>query len=217
MQLFIADIVYTIEEPKGDYVSEKEAQWIKSALQGDGYAFGFLVDHYQRPVFSLCYRMLGNNHDAEDAAQESFIKAYHHLKKYDPNRPFATWLLSITAHHCIDTLRKKRLPTVSIEALPAEIIPDRFAHSPEQVFHQAEWESRVKNLLMGLKPLDRAAVALRYWHECSEVEIAETLNLSVSAVKSRLYRSRQALAKSWLESENKTVPKERKPYESPAL
>lgn len=198
-------------------MSEKETLWIKSALQGDEHAFGLLVEHYQRPVFSLCYRMLGNPQDAEDAAQESFIKAYHHIKKYDPNRPFATWLLSITAHHCIDALRKKRLPTVSMEALPAEIIPDRYAPSPEQVFHQAEWELQVKNLLLALKPLDRAAIVLRYWHACSEVEIAETLNLSVSAVKSRLYRSRQNLAKSWLELDNNSPLKERKPYESPAL
>ncbi len=198
-------------------MSEKETLWIKSAIQGDEQSFGFLVDHYQKPVFSLCYRMLGNYHDAEDAAQESFIKAYQNLKKYDTIRPFGTWLLSITAHHCIDCLRKRRLPTVSIEALPAEIVPDKGVPSPELVFRQAEWDLRVKELMMSLKPLDRAAVALRYWHECSEVEIAEALNLSVSAVKSRLYRSRQTLAKSWLEMEKNSTSKERRPYESPAI
>ena len=198
-------------------MSEKETLWIKRAVQGDEHAFGFLVDQYQKPVFSLCYRMLGNYNDAEDAAQESFIKAYHNIKKYDPNRPFGTWLLSITAHHCIDCLRKRRLPTISIEALPAEIIPDKRVPSPELTFRQAEWDSRLKNLMMDLKPLDRAAVILRYWHECSEIEIAETLNLTVSAVKSRLYRSRQNLAKSWLEMEKDSMLKERRPYESPAV
>lgn len=198
-------------------MSENEALWIRSAVQGDEQAFGFLVDHYQKPVFSLCYRMLGNTHDAEDASQESFIKAYRNLKKYDRNRPFGTWLLSITAHHCIDCLRKRRLPEVSIEALPAEIIPDKRAPSPELTVRQAEWDSRVQNLMLDLNPLDRAAVILRYWHECSEVEIAESLNLTVSAVKSRLYRSRQTVAKSWLEMEKDSIPQERRPHESPAI
>ncbi len=198
-------------------MSGKETHWIKSAVQGDEHAFGFLVEKYQKPVFSLCYRMLGNYNDAEDAAQESFVKAYRNIKKYDTNRPFGTWLLSITAHHCIDYLRKRRLPTVSIEALPAEIIPDKHVLSPELTFRQAERDSQVKNLMVGLKPLDRAAVILRYWHECSEIEIAESLNLSVSAVKSRLYRSRQTLAKSWLAMEKESMPKERRPYESPAI
>ena len=198
-------------------MSENEALWIRQAIQGDDDAFGFLVDHYQRPVYSLCYRMLGNSKDAEDAAQESFIRAYYHLKKYDPSRSFATWLLSIASHYCIDQVRKRQLPTVSMDALPSEIIPDRNIPNPEMELHRAERESMVLNLIMSLNPLDRAAMVLRYWHQCSEVEIAETLNLTVSAVKSRLYRSRQAFAESWLAMENETALGQRRPYESPAL
>ena len=198
-------------------MSENQALWIKKAVKGDDHAFGFLVDHYQKPVHSLCYRMLGNSHDAEDAAQESFIRAYLYLNKYDPNRPFATWLLSIAAHYCIDRIRKRRLPTVSIEALPAEIIPDRNIPTPESKSRQSERETMIQNLLMSRKPIDRAAVVLRYWYECTEVEIAETLNLTVSAVKSRLYRSRKTLAQTWLGMEEEAVPRERSPYESPAL
>jgi len=198
-------------------VSENEALWIKKAFQGDEHAFGFLIDHYQKPVYSLCYRMLGNSRDAEDAAQESFIRAYLHLKKYDPNRPFATWLLSIAAHYCIDQVRKRRLETVSIESLPSEVIEDRNIPYPEAKLRQTERDTLVQNLIMGLKPIDRAAVVLRYWHDCSEVEIANTLNLTVSAVKSRLYRSRQALAKSWLDMEKEPIPNKRRAHESPAL
>lgn len=198
-------------------MSENEALWVKKALQGDEHAFGFLVDHYQRPVFSLCYRMLGNSNDAEDAAQESFIRAYLNLKNYDINRPFATWLLSIAAHYCIDQIRKRHLLTVSVDSLPAEIIEDPSFPCPETKFRLSEREALVQNLIMELNPIDRAAVVLQYWHDCSEVEIANTLNLTVSAVKSRLYRSRQALAKSWLEMEKESIPKERRPYESPAL
>lgn len=198
-------------------MSENEAIWIKKALQGDESAFGSLIDYYQKPVYSLCYRMLENSNDAEDAAQESFIRAYLNLKKYDTSRPFATWLLSISAHYCIDQIRKKRLQTVSVESLPAEIIEDRKIPNPETKIRQTERDTLVQSLIMGLKPLDRAVVVLRYWHNCTEVEIADSLNLSVSAVKSRLYRSRQALAKSWFTMEKDNLSSERRPYESPAL
>jgi RNA polymerase sigma-70 factor (ECF subfamily) len=191
--------------------------WIKKAIHGDENAFACLVDRYQKPVYSLCYRMLGNSKDAEDAAQENFIRAYLHLKKYDPDRPFATWLLAIASHYCIDRIRKKQLPLVSIEAIPDEIVPDRKAPDPESKLKETEREFMVQSLLTKLNPLDRSAIVLRYWHQCSEVEIAETLNLSVSAVKSRLYRSRQALAELYIASARETLPKERRPDESPAF
>jgi RNA polymerase sigma-70 factor (ECF subfamily) len=75
----------------------------------------------------------------------------------------------------------------------------------------------IQDLLKELKPTDRAAIVLRYWHQASEVEIAETLNLSVSAVKSRLFRARQALAKSYMAAESPLTVSERRPDESPAL
>lgn len=194
----------------------EEAQWIEKALQGDDHAFGILVENYQRPVFSLCYRMLGNAKDAEDAAQESFIRAYRHLKKYDPSRSFATWLLSIASHYCIDRMRKRRLATVSMESLPAEIIPDQKAPNPEKELRLNEREALIQYLLQDLKPIDRAAVILRYWYEYSEEEIADTLDLTVSAVKSRLYRSRKSLANAWLSVEKSTIT-ERRQHESPAF
>jgi RNA polymerase sigma-70 factor (ECF subfamily) len=197
-------------------VEEKEALWIKKALQGDDTSFGFLVELYQKPVFSLCYRMLGNSNDAEDAAQESFIRAYQNLKKYDPNRSFATWLLSIAAHYCIDRIRKKYVPTVSTDVIPTEIIADQHAPNPELEFRMQEKQAVVQKLLKDLSPTDRAAIVLRYWHEYSEVEIAETLDLSVSAVKSRLYRSRQALAKTWIAAQKSANVNKRSPHESPA-
>lgn len=195
----------------------QEALWITKALDGDDSAFGQLVEQYQRPVFSLCYRMLGNSNAAEDAAQESFLRAYTHLKRYDPKRSFATWLLSIASHYCIDQMRKRRLDTVSTDALPAEIIADHNAPNPEREFRSREKEAMIQKLLNDLKPTDRAAIILRYWHQYSEVEIAESLNLSVGAVKSRLFRARQALANG-MTSEEATLPvRERRPDESPAL
>lgn len=201
----------------GDTVCEQEALWIEAARKGDDVAFGRLVESYQKPVFSLCYRMLGNSKDAEDAAQEAFIRAYRHLKRYDPNRSFATWLLSIASHYCIDRMRKRQLPTVSTDSLPEDIVPDRNIPDPERAYRSQEKEMVVQNLLNKLKPTDRAAIILRYWHEYSEIEIAEALNLSVSAVKSRLFRSRQALAELWTSAEATSFISERKPHESPTF
>ena len=198
-------------------MTEQETLWIEQARQGDDHAFGCLVESYQRPVFSLCYRMLGNSRDAEDAAQESFIRAYRYLNKYDPTRSFATWLLSIASHYCIDRMRKRRLQTVSTDVLPPEVVPDRNAPNPEKVFRDEEKELAIQRLLNDLKPTDRAAIILRYWHEYSEKEIAEALDITVSAVKSRLYRSRQSLADTWIEHEQSTPVRERRPYESPAF
>jgi RNA polymerase sigma-70 factor (ECF subfamily) len=198
-------------------LTDNEALWIEQALEGDKDAFGLLVNAYQKPVFSLCYRMLGNSRDAEDAAQESFIRAYRKLKRYDPDRPFSTWLLSIAAHYCIDQLRKRRLPSVSTEDLPPEVITDRSSPNPEHQFRKQEKENLVQNLLCELKPTDRAAVILRYWYDSSEVEIAESLNLSVSAVKSRLFRARRSLAESWIKAQQIEPVQERSTHESPAF
>src|SRR3970040_2796550 len=95
----------------------EEGRWITAAQGGDDLAFARLVEHYANPAHNLCYRMLGNSADAEDAAQETFLKAYQKLKSYDPLRPFPTWLLSIGAHPCIDQLRRRRFQLISLEAV----------------------------------------------------------------------------------------------------
>ncbi|MCZ7551277.1 MAG: sigma-70 family RNA polymerase sigma factor [Anaerolineales bacterium] len=101
-----------------------EAEWLVQAQNGDSQAFTAIVETYEKPVFSLCYRMLGNAQDAEDAAQETFVRAYQSLKRYDNSRAFSTWLLSIAAHYCIDQIRKRRIQIVSIEELPVPDLPE---------------------------------------------------------------------------------------------
>lgn len=86
-----------------------DALLVKQTLAGDQQAFGELVQHYERDVFNLAYRMLNNRGEAEDAAQEAFLRAYTNLDRYDRERSFKTWLLSITSNHCIDRLRRRRL------------------------------------------------------------------------------------------------------------
>src|SRR3990170_6652233 len=108
--------------------------WVLQAQQGSDDAFTRLVETYQTPVYNLCYRMLGEPEAAEDAAQETFLRVYQHLHRYDRKRPFATWLLSIAAHYCIDRLRRRKFTFTSFdedEDGRALELPDPAAPSPE--------------------------------------------------------------------------------------
>lgn len=173
-----------------------EQELIQQATTGDIDAFGQLVELYQQPVINLAYRMLGNYQEAEDAAQEAFIRAFSHLQSYDPNRAFKTWLFSIASNHCIDRLRKRRLTYVSIdEPLPPHpsLVSDDHA-DPEKSLLDQERSTYIQSMLDELSPDYRAAVILRYWYDMSYAEIAESLKTTESAIKSRLFRARQSLA-----------------------
>ncbi|MGB9776120.1 MAG: RNA polymerase sigma factor [Anaerolineae bacterium] len=167
-----------------------EVAWIQQAQQGDMDAFARLVQLYQTPVYNLAYRMLGERMEAEDAAQETFLRAFRHLSRYDPARPFRNWLLSITAHYCVDRLRRRR----PLLALDDEIATGGGADPGDAV---VAWEARerIQRFLLRLPAEDRAAVTLRYWYDCSYEEMAQILGTTVSAVKSRLHRARLALAR----------------------
>jgi RNA polymerase sigma-70 factor (ECF subfamily) len=197
----------------------EEMAWVAQAQQGSDEAFTKLVEAYQTHVYNLCYRMLGEPESAEDAAQETFLRAYQHLHRYDQKRPFATWLLSIAAHYCIDRLRRRKFSMISVDQDEEEggiELPDADAPNPESEAVRGEQREQMQHLLKRLDSVDRAAIVLRYWHDCSEAEIAETLNLTVSAVKSRLHRARRELAGLWQEESPRTKH-ERRPHESPAF
>jgi RNA polymerase sigma-70 factor, ECF subfamily len=189
-------------------VQENESIWLARAQKGDADAFSRLIETYQRPVFNLCYRMLNNAGDAEDAAQETFLRAYKAMKNYDQSRPFPTWLLSIAAHYCIDQMRKRRMAVVSMDDLPYLEISDG-APGPETTVSRKEEQQRVRRLLETLNPTDRAAVMMYYWYDFSYDEIGEALSLSLSAVKSRLHRARLAMAQEWIDQQPKPGTVER--------
>lgn len=189
-------------------MNDHEPIWLAQAIKGDQEAFTALVQTYQTPVFNLCYRMLGDPYEAEDAAQETFFRAYQNLKRYDTQRSFSTWLLSIAAHYCIDQIRKRRMKLISLDDEPMMEPPDQ-TPGPEPSFSLQEDQRRVQQLLSQLSPQDRAAVVMLYWYDMSYEEIADSLSLTVSAVKSRLHRARQVLAQGWSDQESKGFLKER--------
>src|SRR5688500_7967303 len=148
-------------------IRDEEAVWIEQARDGDQRAFGLLVQAYQKPVFNLTYRMLGNAQEAEDAAQETFLRAYSSLRQYQPEHKFSTWLFAIANHHCIDRLRKRRVSFVSIEDNPVlenmtgdSILPERQALMREQ-------SAEMQKLLQALEPEYRLPLILRYWEDYS--------------------------------------------------
>lgn len=174
----------------------EEQQLAARAQRGDQNAFAQLVDQFQTPVYNLAYRMLGNANDAEDAAQETFLRAYSQMSKYRPDQKFATWLLSIAAHYCIDRLRRRsRLTWLSLDdqALSDTLPSD--APEPDSELLRDEDQHEVERLLDRLTPSSRLVVVLKYWYDQSVEEIARTTGESVSSVKVKLHRARQAMAR----------------------
>jgi RNA polymerase sigma-70 factor (ECF subfamily) len=174
----------------------EEQVWLDQARQGDKAAFGRLIEAYQTPVYNLAYRMLNNSGEAEEAAQEAFIRAYTRLHTYNPAHKFSTWMLSITSNYCIDLIRKRRALLLSIdEPLPPHpALMSENSKGPEAQLMQGEQQEIVQSLLQELSPDYRQAVVLRYWHELSYEEIAQMMDTTVSAIKSRLFRARRLLA-----------------------
>jgi RNA polymerase sigma-70 factor, ECF subfamily len=205
--------------PRRTAVPEDELQWINQALQGDTLAFSALVEAYERPVYNLCYRMLGNAEDAEDASQETFLRAYRFLKRYDRSRPFSTWMLSIAAHYCFDQMRRRHYTTVSIEDMTLPDLPD-ISPGLETKLSLKEEQKQIQEMLQSLDPQDRAAVIMYYWYDFSYEEICQALSLSLSALKSRLHRARHAMARNWQEQHPDNHPSfkpERMIHETPTV
>jgi RNA polymerase sigma-70 factor (ECF subfamily) len=174
---------------------DQERAWIEQAVRGDQMAFGQLVRAYERPVYNLTYRMLGDSAEAEDAAQETFLRAYNKLATYEPGRKFVNWLLSIASHYCIDVLRRRsRAPQLSLDGpLPPQWLASS-APKPEQIVNKKQEREQVRQVLGTLPPDYRAAVVLRYWYGMSYREIATLMETTESAVKSRLHRARRMMA-----------------------
>lgn len=184
--------------------------WIQNAIDGDQDAFAEIVYSFTDAVYNLCYRMLGDSGEAEDATQEAFLRAYNNLRRYDPQRSFKTWLLSIASNHCIDRIRirKRKMHLMSLdEPLPSGSPLEISSNDPqpEEMTLRREQSRMIQGMLAELAPDYRAAVVLRYWYDYSYTEIALALNTTESAIKSRLFRARQMLSEKY-EEVQQTIP-----------
>lgn len=185
-------------------MENQELVWLEQARHGDRQAFAQLVSVYQGPVFSLAYRMLGNAVEAEDAAQETFVRMYTKLHTYQPERKLSSWVLSIASHYCIDRLRRRHGDWLSLDEEPvAAVLPSR-ALGPEELAQRAEVRDDVQRLVDQLPPAYRVPLILRYWHDLSYTEIADVMGLTVQAVKSRLHRARLQMLEATADGANLT-------------
>jgi RNA polymerase sigma-70 factor, ECF subfamily len=168
-----------------------EARWIEGALAGDHSAFAKIVERYQTQVYNLAYRMLGTQQDAEDAAQEIFIRVYTRLESFDRARRFSTWLMSVGSNFCIDRLRRRRpvLPIDDVVGILSSKEP-----GPEREALRHEEQQEVQRALRRLPDHYRLISILRYWNDLSYDEICAVTGLSESAVKTRLHRARRMIA-----------------------
>ena len=174
--------------------AEQEQLWVLRARRGDREAFGKLVEIYQVPIHNLAYRMLGSTVEAEDATQETFLRAYTRLDTYDPGRKFSSWILSIASHYCVDRLRRRRGNWLSTQEIQAwRWVPDQ-SPKPEAVAIRNDQREAIRCLLDQLPAHYRLVIILRYWHGLSYEEMAEVTDSTKSAIKSRLHRARRTMA-----------------------
>ncbi len=187
--------------PAAEQPDDKEL--VARALKGDESAYGELLERFRRPVFSLIYRMIGDREQAEDLAQESFVKAFNNLDSYNPSYRFSSWLFKIANNHAIDHLRRARLPTVSIHGSPhaanaereeeTRIVLETKDESPEQEFLALQLGSQIEEAIAKLRPEYRTAVILRHVESRPYEEIAEIMEVPIGTVKTFLHRARAEL------------------------
>jgi RNA polymerase sigma-70 factor, ECF subfamily len=189
--------------PALDLANLPDADVVVLAQKGQETAFRELVRRYERPVFSLVYRMVRDRETAEDLAQETFIKVLNHIDRYRPEFKLSSWLFKIANNVAIDHLRKRHVDTISMDGSPhatsaTEIEATSFDVSVAQETPLEELESRelgtaIERAIARLRPEYRSCIMLRHVEGRSYEEIAATLDLPLGTVKTYIHRARHQL------------------------
>ena len=172
-------------------MSEIEKGIIDRCLAGDNGAFGAVVDVYQDRIYGFALRLLKDEAAAEDAAQETFLKAFRALSSYDPSYAFSSWLFRIAHNSCMDVLRTSGR-TVSLDEEDFPDIPDKGPSVSDAVADALDSE-RIEALLSSLPPIYSEALLLRYREDMGPAEIARVTGVAEGTVKARLFRAREML------------------------
>lgn len=189
------DNIAADEEPVSNRAvpqNSSDSALVARAQTGDEPAFEELVRRYRNDVYGLSYHFMRNREEAWDVSQEVFIKAYRSLKRFRGDAGFKTWLLRITANHCKDHFKKRRLATVSMDAMPTA---DMFASTsdPGKHLRNTELGQAIQEALDGLSAKHRLAFVLREFEDMSYKEMAQVMNCSEGTVMSRLHHARKKL------------------------
>lgn len=188
----------------------ENVQWVEKAKKGDSTAFEQLVLIHQNQIYRLCFRMVGNEEDAADMAQEAFLKAWRSLDSFQGDAAFSTWLYRLASNCCLDFLRsQKRRPTVSMTTEDDDGEEQTFdvadsSASPEEELIAKEDRKEIACAMASLDEEQRQILTLRVVNDLSYTEIAEILSLKEGTVKSRLARARENLRKKLLHLRNKS-------------
>ena len=189
--------------PRIDYSEVSDQQVVVFAQEGREDAYRELIKRYERPVFSLIYRMVRDNETAEDLAQETFIKVLNNIDRYRPEFKFSSWLFKIANNITIDHLRRRQLDTISIEGAPDAITAESKrataislasgGESPLQELESKELGAQIEKAIAKLRPEYRACIILRHVEDYSYDEIAEIVKLPLGTVKTYIHRARAEL------------------------
>jgi RNA polymerase sigma-70 factor (ECF subfamily) len=178
-----------------------EARLARLALKGDQNAFSEIVDLYQDKLFHLANRMLNNRHEAEDVVQDTFLRVYKNLDRYDVSMKFSTWIYRIATNLCIDRLRKRK-PGFSLDAESSDhdgldgysMLPND-DRTPESETLLSETRQTIRSAIDTLPPKYKSVMVLRYLEDLSLQEVGDVLNMPVTTVKTRVHRGREFLRK----------------------
>jgi RNA polymerase sigma-70 factor (ECF subfamily) len=168
-----------------------EAEIVAKVLKGDRQAYAALVDEYKSPIYNLAYRMTGSSEDADDLTQETFIRAYQYLWRYDMRRKFFTWLYTLALNLIRSHLRKKNKYNKSSEELSAHLLSDK-NHLPETELIETQ---EISVCLLRLEEESRALLIMKFHQGLTFEEIAQITGKSLSAVKMSIYRGLESLKK----------------------
>ncbi|MFD2673403.1 RNA polymerase sigma factor SigW [Marinicrinis sediminis] len=179
-----------------------ETRLAKLARDGDRHAFAEIVDLYKDKIYHLSYRMLGNAQEAEDVVQETFIRVYKNIKRYDPTHKFSTWIYRIGTNLCIDRLRKRKFTAYSLDAdqsdgegMDGYSVLAAKDPLPEDQLTLSETQQQIREAISKMPEKYRSVIILRYLEDMSLQEISEVLDMPVTTIKTRVHRGREYLRK----------------------
>lgn len=174
-----------------DRMEANDVDLVERASAGNGDAFRLLVDRHSRTLFHTAYRLTGNEQSAEDVVQESLLKAFRKLDKYDRRAEFGTWLYRITVNTAMDLMRKEKRRTAKAPmegGLEMEAFASR-EPAPDRIAVSGEMGRAVRLVLAGLSPLERSAFVLRHFEGRTTAEICRTLGIRTGATKQAVFRA----------------------------
>lgn len=172
-----------------------DSQIVKLCINGEEQYFEILISKYKNLVYSIILKMINDKEEANDLAQEVFIKVYRNLDKYSEEFKFSTWITRITTNHIIDYRRKKKCDTVSIDNIMYDASTN---NSPENEYIKKEQKLKLESLVKRLPEMYKIPIVLYHQKGLSYQEIADATNQSLSKVKNRIFRGRKLLKTGFL-------------------